>query len=729
MTGYRVYSRALAAAYGQPADAGMPTPAADGSLSFQLAALDVRTDYGFVVTGYRPDGSESAYSNEMTLGYAQVAAQVDSDGDGLSDAAEDVNLNRIVDAGETNPLAADTDGDGIGDATDLCKATAAGSPVDARGCACAQLNCDDGNACTTDTCSTPVQCVHATIAGCVACTTAAQCNDSNPCTSDLCTAGVCQHPALTNGAPCTDANACNGTETCQSGTCTAGTPLSCDDGNACTTDACSATSGCSHTAIAGCVACTTATQCNDGNPCTSDTCAAGVCAHGTVQSGTSCDDGDVCNGADTCQAGVCARATPLDCDDGNPCTADTCAAATGCAHAPITGCSACTTAAQCDDGDPCTADVCTANRCSHGPAPDGTVCSDGLFCTTDDRCAAGVCHGGVATCDYLRNDCRTPSCDEARRMCVTTPSPNGGTCAADTNPCDGTHACLDGLCIEGPAPSCDDGNACTTDRCDANAGQCVHDGQAGCCASDADCADTDACTTNERCDAGHCTSDPVQCTAPGDCQQGTCDPQAGCSTAPLPDGTLCDDHDPCTTTSACTSGACGPAGAALRGATAAEEVDVGDLGVTRFTLRPTGKKLRLIAQGRYATGSGLEAPGDVTVAIYDSEDTPLYEATIPNSAFQHTRNRAVYVAGGEAPFNGVRKVDLRQDGNTVRVNVRANVPLSVAGPLSLSTGQGVRVASARSPGILTWLLRLKSQCVRDPGMKCTRSAGGARQCR
>ena len=39
----------------------------------------------------------------------------DSDGDGLSDSEEDINLNGLMDPGETDPLNRDTDGDGIGD--------------------------------------------------------------------------------------------------------------------------------------------------------------------------------------------------------------------------------------------------------------------------------------------------------------------------------------------------------------------------------------------------------------------------------------------------------------------------------------------------------------------------------------------------------------------------------------------------------------------------------------
>jgi len=42
----------------------------------------------------------------------------DTDGDGVPDGMEDVNLNGRVDGGETDPRRADTDGDGVPDGAD-----------------------------------------------------------------------------------------------------------------------------------------------------------------------------------------------------------------------------------------------------------------------------------------------------------------------------------------------------------------------------------------------------------------------------------------------------------------------------------------------------------------------------------------------------------------------------------------------------------------------------------
>ncbi len=101
---------------------------------------------------------------------------------------------------------------------------------------------------------------------------------------DTVTGDVDTTPALTTPPACTACNAdaqcndglaCNGVETCDLGNaiCLAGTPIVCDDGNECTTDACI-------------------------DPL-------GTCGATPVVDGTSCDDGVTCSVPDTCQAGAC----------------------------------------------------------------------------------------------------------------------------------------------------------------------------------------------------------------------------------------------------------------------------------------------------------------------------------------------------------------------------------------------------------------------------------------
>jgi hypothetical protein len=79
------------------------------------------------------------------------------------------------------------------------------------------LDCDDGNACTTDSCNPATGCVF-----------------------------------TNNTASCDDGNACTSGDTCGGGSCHGGAAISCSDVNACTTDACNPATGCQHEAIPGC---------------------------------------------------------------------------------------------------------------------------------------------------------------------------------------------------------------------------------------------------------------------------------------------------------------------------------------------------------------------------------------------------------------------------------------------------------------------------------------------
>ncbi len=76
-------------------------------------------------------------------------------------------------------------------------------------------DCDDLNACTTDSCSPTGGCVHP--ANSLPCP-----DDGVLCTDDLCAAGKCTH--AWGSAPCTDNNPCTALDTCASGTCKSGTP-------------------------------------------------------------------------------------------------------------------------------------------------------------------------------------------------------------------------------------------------------------------------------------------------------------------------------------------------------------------------------------------------------------------------------------------------------------------------------------------------------------------------
>ncbi len=130
---------------------------------------------------------------------------------------------------------------------------------------------------------------------------ATRCNDNKPCTNDLCdpVTGACLHVNAPNGTACNDNNACTVNDVCSDGVCV-GTPSSgqiCNDGNVCTVNDVCTDGVCVGTPSSG-------QNCNDGNACTvNDVCSNGVCA-GTPMN---CDDGDACT-VDACTAGACIHA-------------------------------------------------------------------------------------------------------------------------------------------------------------------------------------------------------------------------------------------------------------------------------------------------------------------------------------------------------------------------------------------------------------------------------------
>ncbi len=125
----------------------------------------------------------------------------------------------------------------------------------------------------------------------------------------------------------------------------------------------------------------------------------------------------------------------------------------------------------------------------------------GAACTDDAECAPGVCQDGACctrACDASPGGCATcreadgglvdgvcgpraegtacraaagvcdapEACDGIRTVCPDdVPLPDMEPCGPDEDPCDGYPACFDGVCAVAPPPTCDDGDACTTDAC------------------------------------------------------------------------------------------------------------------------------------------------------------------------------------------------------------------------------------------------------------------------
>ncbi|MBM4398328.1 MAG: hypothetical protein FJ087_21895, partial [Deltaproteobacteria bacterium] len=243
--------------------------------------------------------------------------------------------------------------------------------------------------------------------------------------------GECAYDVAEDGTACDGPSLC--APRCEGGLCK-GSPISCDDADACTTDACDGQAGCTHSGG----------DCDDGNACTTDTCdKATGCSH----TGGSCDDGDACT-KDSCDpASGCGHAA-VDCDDQNACTTDTCDKLTGCRNDYA-----------CDDGNPCTDDSCVPATGECVNANNTATCDDGDPCTGPaDACADGVC-GGPAIWGCCRTDadcsdgdpCTDESCGEDHAC--RRPGEPAGLCGAPAGcafqACEpaaadpGLHACRD----------------------------------------------------------------------------------------------------------------------------------------------------------------------------------------------------------------------------------------------------------------------------------------------
>ncbi len=310
-------------------------------------------------------------------------------------------------------------------------------------------SCSDSDPCNgTETCANGI-----CIAG-----TPLSCNDSNACTADTCSPGLgCSNMTLMDGVACSDGNLCNGAEACVFGVCGAGLPLTCNDGNPCTMDGCSPLTGaCSFTSLANGTACPDGNLCdgqvclngacaagaavvcasdNDGNACTANTCSpqTGTCAPANALDGSSCADGDLCDGTEKCLAGLCTvPGTPLICaDDGNPCTTARCEPGWGCLQENVLNGTSCADADRCDgvevctagicaaagvpvvcdDGNPCTTNACSpaTGACSFAPLPNGAACADGILCNGAETCANGLCTSGIPVSCFVPQQACNPS--------------------------------------------------------------------------------------------------------------------------------------------------------------------------------------------------------------------------------------------------------------------------------------------------------------------------------
>jgi hypothetical protein len=225
--------------------------------------------------------------------------------------------------------------------------------------------------------------------GCRDCFVAGDCDDGIACTDDSCIGDVCENlPNNTNcaddGSFCSGAEYCDTTMDCvSSGDPCAAIGLACDDSG----DAC--------------VECLVDGDCDDGVACTDDVCLAGGCVH-TANDANCVDDGIFCNGAEVCDS-------VFDCQSsGDPCDG------LGLLCQEMTNsCDNCLSDADCDDGVACTDDQCIAGDC-YAAENNGLCVDDGLFCNGAESCDAllgCVSDGDPCLASGL-------ACDEGGDACV-----------------------------------------------------------------------------------------------------------------------------------------------------------------------------------------------------------------------------------------------------------------------------------------------------------------------
>ncbi|HUU01786.1 MAG TPA: hypothetical protein VM425_10115 [Myxococcota bacterium] len=316
------------------------------------------------------------------------------------------------------------DNDGAACTVAGCTSTCLGGLCD--GCTCGNASdCDDGVACTVDDCAggmctnVPSNALCDDGAWCNGPETcdaqqgcqagaAPNCDDGVACTGDSCNEVTDKCDNLVNDTNCDDGTWCNGPERCDAVLdCQAGLAPDCDDGVSCTDDSCNeGTDGCDNPANNA--------NCDDGAWCNGpETCDAQQGCQ--VGAAPNCDDGVVCTD-DSCNEGTNGCNNPANdanCDDDSWCNgAERCDSVLGCQAGAGNPCSG-------PDGDGDCAESCddVADNCL-GNDPNGEACDDGDFCTLGDACDGfGVCDPGTGQKDndgdsYVDLDCGGNDCDD-----------------------------------------------------------------------------------------------------------------------------------------------------------------------------------------------------------------------------------------------------------------------------------------------------------------------------
>jgi cysteine-rich repeat protein len=272
--------------------------------------------------------------------------------------------------------------------------------------------------------------------------------------------------------------------------------------------------GCDDDNLTSCDGCSGAAPGTDGTNChASGCCQEEACGNGRRECDEECDDGNVTDGDgcdSNCTTTACGngRVTGTEeCDDDNTTPGDGCDA--GCLIEPPPGCGngMVAEAEECDDGNNTNCDgcskICVQEGCGNGVRECAEVCDDGGIEACDGECAGNCsrlvdqCGDGIKECNEqcdagASNGAPNTACSGFCQICDIGSGADcpcatdfdchpGGRCAGiaclsgscsqvdplicdDHNACNGTEACVNGVCVTTPL-NCDDGDPCTDDAC------------------------------------------------------------------------------------------------------------------------------------------------------------------------------------------------------------------------------------------------------------------------
>jgi len=254
-------------------------------------------------------------------------------------------------------------------------------------------------------------------------------------------------------------------------------------------------------------------DCDDGDACTTDACVSGACANAPRDDDEDGYAPESCGGADCNDFNpwvhpgaleICTDAADNDCNGVADCLDPACDAAPICGCTPSPGGEACQngvdddcdTIVDCFDADCAGTPACGCSAAETGSCGNGVDddcdqafdCAD-ADCFSDPLCQ---CQGQTENCSNdadddcdLLVDCADPDCD-GLFPCVCVPPGSPEVCADNAdNDCDGLVDCADPQCISSPACQ-----SCSPEICD--------DGLDNNCDGKIDCADT-ACFFAPNC--------------------------------------------------------------------------------------------------------------------------------------------------------------------------------------------------------------------------------------